>query len=155
MFEILTCSGVNGNQYTHGVVFVFRNKSSSKRNGGSLSFFANLRPVNVNKSTLVYRKATLELCALTYLATRLSNADAVFRGHGLGHVPILVVATGCHVFYLVLCLCLSHFVALLPHHVLYRVPIDPIRVVCVSLSYLNPIHELAYQLTVPANTMNE
>lgn len=33
----------------HGVVFVLRNRSSNKRNGGSLSFFTNLRPKKQSK----------------------------------------------------------------------------------------------------------
>lgn len=40
----LTCSGVNGNQYMHGVALVLRKRSSRSRNGGSSSFLINFRP---------------------------------------------------------------------------------------------------------------
>lgn len=99
-------------------------------------------------------KNIIRHCAVrtsTYLVIRLSNADAVVLC--LGHAPVLVAAIDCHVF--CLCLCLGHFVASLPDHVLCPGRIGPIRVVCVSLSYLNPIHELAYQLTLPVQISNE
>lgn len=37
----------------HGVAFVFRKRSSNRRNGGSLSFFAYLRPGNEKRNNMM------------------------------------------------------------------------------------------------------